>query len=125
MAWPEALRPARRIVPMDCYFRCFRCSAALLLVLTASTAQAQTAPPATPPVAAAAPAASAAAGKRVIEDDQVRIEETRLRGETRTVTVQSKLRGVAGYEIVMPPLGKDPSQDRGAAGQRTWSLFHF
>jgi len=77
----------------------------------------------------ATPAASAAEGnapvKRVIEDDKVRIEETRMRGQTQSVTVQSKLPGVKAYEVIMPPLGKDPSQDKGAAGKRTWSLFDF
>lgn len=77
--------------------------------------------------APAAPAASAPAGvdKRVIEDGKVRIQETRVRGQTQSITVQSKLPGVAAYEIILPPLGKDPSQDRGAAGQRTWSLLNF
>ena len=81
----------------------------------------------TPAPAAPAPAASARAGvdKRVIEDGKVRIEETRVRGQTQSITVQSKLPGVATYEIILPPLGKDPSQDRGAAGQRTWSLLNF
>jgi hypothetical protein len=63
--------------------------------------------------------------KQIIEDDAVRIEETRLRGQTQRITVQSKLRGVQGYEIILPPAGKDPSQDRGAAGQRIWHLFDF
>ena len=63
--------------------------------------------------------------KKVIEDDKVRIEETRLRGQTQTVTVQSKLPGVKAYEVIQPPLGKDPSQDKGAAGKRTWSIFDF
>lgn len=95
------------------------------------------------PAAAAAPAvavndAAAAPGRndsrndgrdsdttRVLEDSQVRIEESRLRGQTRAITVQSKLPGVKAYDIIMPPLGKDPSQDKGAAGKRTWSLFDF
>ena len=61
----------------------------------------------------------------MIEDDKVRIEETRLRGQTQVITVHNKLRGGGSYEIILPPLGKDPSQDRGAAGHRTWSLFDF
>jgi Ni/Co efflux regulator RcnB len=76
---------------------------------------------------AAAPAASAPAAfeKKVLEDDKVRIEESRVRGQTQAITVKSKLRGVKDYEIIMPPLGKDPSQDSGAAGKRTWHLFDF
>ena len=29
------------------------------------------------------------------------------------------------FRTILPPLGKDPSQDRGAAGQRTWSILDF
>jgi hypothetical protein len=112
----------------------FRCALACAL-LVGLAARAATAPlPAPPP--SAQPAASAsteAAGrgqpgavdKRVIEDGKVRIEETRVRGQTQSVTVTSKLPGVKPYEVIQPPLGKDPSQDKGAAGKRTWSLFDF
>jgi len=85
-------------------------------------AQAIAAPSKATPSAAAS---AAGTGKRVVEDDKVRIEETRLRGQTQSVTVHSKLPGVRDYEVIMPPLGKDPSQDKGAAGKRTWSLFGF
>lgn len=102
--------------------------------VTATTAAAAPKAVATPAAASAptpglpsalANAATTATDKRVIEDDTVRIEETRLRGQTQNVTVQSKLPGVRAYEVIMPPLGKDPSQDKGAAGKRTWSLFDF
>lgn len=69
--------------------------------------------------------------KRVIEDDKVRIEETRTRGEVQRITVQSKLPGVKGYDIVPLAARKDPSQEGGAAGsaglagKRTWSLLDF
>ncbi len=108
----------------------FRCAlaGALLVALAARAAAA----PATPPPPAVAPAASQAADaahgavdKRVIEDGKVRIEEVRVRGQTQSVTVTSKLPGVKAYEVIQPPLGKDPSQDKGAAGKRTWSLFDF
>jgi hypothetical protein len=100
------------------------CLAALCAVGTCG-AQGETAPASVllPPAAASAPQARAI--KQVIEDDAVRIEETRLRGQTQRITVQSKLRGVKGYEIIPPSAGKDPSQDRGAAGQRIWHLFDF
>jgi hypothetical protein len=39
--------------------------------------------------------------------------------------VQSKVGGVREYEIQVAPAGRDPSQERGAAGKRTWSLFSF
>jgi hypothetical protein len=54
----------------------------------------------------------------------VRIEETRVRGQVQRVQVHSKLLGT-DYEITVPPAGRDPSQDKGAAGKRTWSLFDF
>jgi hypothetical protein len=107
--------------------------AALLLAGATATCQAQQPSdrlaPATPQAASAAAAASAAgpsrAMKQVIEDDRVRIEETRLRGEAQRITVHSKIPGVRDYDILLPPAGKDPSQDRGAAGKRTWSIFDF
>jgi hypothetical protein len=110
------------------------CAIALALLSTAlsagavdsATVTAALRPPATP-LPASAPAASAGSAfdKRVLEDGQVRIEEGRVRGQTQVVTVQSKIPGVKPYEVIMPPLGKDPSQDKGAAGKRTWSIFDF
>ncbi|MDQ2779179.1 MAG: hypothetical protein M3Y32_06450, partial [Pseudomonadota bacterium] len=84
-----------------------------------------------PAASAAAPAASAASApetalkRNVIEDDNVRIEETRLRGLPTRITVRNKSTGGSSYEILTGPNGKDPSQDKGAAGQRAWSLFDF
>ncbi|MDP1647750.1 MAG: hypothetical protein Q8M01_06060 [Rubrivivax sp.] len=103
-----------------------RLCAGLLLAGVAGVAWAQAAA-----VKAAAPAASAAARDAgtptvtVIEDDGVRIEETRLRGQAQRIVVQSKVGGVRAYEIIVAPGGRDPSQDRGASGQRAWSLFNF
>jgi hypothetical protein len=82
------------------------------------------------PVQAAAPAEAASApqaDKRVIEDDGARIEETRVRGQLSRVTVQSKIAGARGYEIIVGPGGRDPSQKnaQGASGQRAWSVFNF
>jgi hypothetical protein len=83
------------------------------------------------PPAPAARAASAAQHDpgavtlTVIEDDGVRIEETRQRGAARRIVVQSKVGGVREYEIQVAPAGRDPSQERGTAGKRTWSLFSF
>ena len=97
---------------------------------------ARAAPPAATAAAAAsgpAPAASSPARPetppsvhvRVIEDDNVRIEESRVRGQTRRITVQNKNGGPGGYEILVTPGGKDTTQDRGPSGQRAWSLFAF
>jgi hypothetical protein len=116
---------------MHTFHRC-ALAPALLVALAAGAATAPVAQLPPPPAitAAASGAASSAAAKgavdkRVIEDGKVRIEEVRVRGQTQSVTVSSKLPGVKPYEVIQPPLGKDPSQDQGAAGKRTWSLFDF
>ncbi len=96
-----------------------------------ATQATRTAPAAPGPQGSAsspAPAAAADPGlpeRRVIEDDQVRIEEVRVRGQVRSVTVQSKLAGARPYEIDVGRPGRDPSIHRGAAGQSRWSLFDF
>jgi hypothetical protein len=83
------------------------------------------------PVVAAKSKDSANPNRQVLEDDNVRIEETRTRGEVQRITVQSKLPGVKAYDIVPLAARKDPSQEGGAAGsaglagKRTWSLLDF
>jgi hypothetical protein len=62
---------------------------------------------------------------RVIEDDHVRIEELRVRGQVRRVTVQSKVQGAREYEILVGHGGRDPSQDRGNAGRAAWRILGF
>lgn len=76
------------------------------------------------PAASAAAQADPASNTRVLEDDRVRIEETRVRGQVQRVTVRSKLTG-QDYEIIVGPGGRDPSQKSDAAGQRAWSVFRF
>jgi hypothetical protein len=116
---------------MHTLFRCaLACALPVALAAHAATAPAAAPTPPSPPPALAAsqaaePAQNGAVDKRVIEDGKVRIEEVRVRGQTQSVTVSSKLPGVMAYEVIQPPLGKDPSQDKGAAGKRTWSLFDF
>ncbi len=108
-----------------------RCAVLLGPFLLLRTSLAQPVPP--PQRLTPAPAAAAASATRpaqtvtrtVIEDEAVRIEETRLRGAPQRIVVRSKLPGTREYEIIVPAGGKDPSQDKGAAGQRTWSLFNF
>ena len=126
---------------------CILLAAALLAAVdplgaqTARSAQAAQATPATrqapaartapgPQVAASSPVPAAAPDpnlpeRRVIEDDQVRIEEVRVRGQVRSVTVQSKLAGARPYEVDVGRPGRDPSIHRGAAGQSRWSLLDF
>lgn len=94
----------------------------------AAAAPAVSATPGATPGAGAARAAEPASGTRVFEDDRVRIEETRVRGQLRSVTVRSKLTG-SDYEIIVGPGGRDPSQNAAqradGAGQRAWSLLRF
>ena len=66
--------------------------------------------------------------RKVAEDDGVRIEELRVRGQTQRIVV--KPRRAAEYEIVPANPGRDPSQNRangqpGAGGQRVWNLLKF
>ncbi len=91
----------------------------------ASAALAQAGPQQAAPAASAASAPAAGSERRVIEDDGVRIEELRIRGEVRSVTVQSKLGGTRPYEVLVRRNGRDPSQDRSGAGHSVWSLFSF
>jgi hypothetical protein len=115
---------------------------AVLLVLLAAGGPAAWAQGGTPAAAPAAPAAAApapmhaasrpaAAGARpasdlrVIEDDQVRIEETRLRGQLQRITVAPKGSTMRSYEINVGAGGRDPSQDKSGAGQRVWSVLRF
>jgi hypothetical protein len=62
----------------------------------------------------------------VVEDDQVRIEELRVRGQVQRITVSPKASGVQPYQIVPPEGGRDMSQpSKGISGQRLWQLFSF
>ena len=61
-----------------------------------------------------------------IEDESTRIDELRVRGETRQISVQPK-KGGRAYEVVPPDSGRDPSQQgaRGTNGQRVWRFLTF
>jgi len=64
----------------------------------------------------------------VVQDDNVRIEELRVRGQSKRIVVKPK--NAAEYEIVPATAGRDPSQNRagsqpGAGGQRVWNLLKF
>lgn len=61
----------------------------------------------------------------VSEDDLVRIEELRVRGITRRVSVQPKLPGAPAYQIGPDSDGRDSSQDRRSEGRALWQLFAF
>ncbi len=84
-----------------------------------------------PPAAAASQPAAQGAGepavkRTVIEDDGVRIEELRVRGQNKQISVQSKAAGGGSrYQILTGDDGRDLSQDRRATGQSVWHLFSF
>ncbi|MCH7343961.1 hypothetical protein LZ017_11280 [Pelomonas sp. CA6] len=63
------------------------------------------------------------------EDDQVRVEELRVRGQTQQVTVTPKNSRLPAYEIQAGEGGRDvplrSGEGRGTAGQRVWRLFNF
>ncbi len=63
--------------------------------------------------------------RNVDEDESVRVEELRVRGVTRRITVQSKLPGAPAYEIRSSGDGRDHSQDQRAEGRSQWQLFAF
>ena len=69
--------------------------------------------------------ADAGPQRLVSEDDQVRIDELRLRGQTQRLTVQPKGGRGRPYEILQPPPGADATQHRDAAGQRVWPVLTF
>jgi hypothetical protein len=63
----------------------------------------------------------------VVQDDNVRIEELRVRGQTQRATVKPK--NAPEYEVITAPGGRDPSVGRAGnkdgTGQRVWNLFKF
>ncbi len=83
---------------------------------------------AAPLVRAEEPAASRVPEPQVLnqvtEDDNVRIEELRVRGQTKRLTVKPKIKGLDGYEITPPEPGRAPADDP-KAGQRVWWSFSF
>jgi hypothetical protein len=93
-----------------------RAAAPLLLLACAGPVFAQ---------AASAPAAKPPAHVQVIEDDNVRIEESRNRGRVQSITVQNKTSPLPAYQVQVAPAGRDPSQEKGNAGKRTWQLLSF
>ena len=86
-------------------------------------------------VGAASPAALAASApparergveRNVAEDDNVRVEETRVRGESLRIVVKPKTGGGKEYEIVPATGAVDPPQPNNRrVGDRVWRLFSF
>ncbi|MDN3920693.1 DUF2782 domain-containing protein [Roseateles violae] len=67
--------------------------------------------------------------RRVIEDDSTRIEELRVRGETRKITVQPKKGSAPAYEIIVGDATHDLSPGanttRDLVGKRVWRVMDF
>jgi len=133
------IRPALGLITLACVglVSALPAAAQSTLAVTKGPVAQTTVPttPATPP-APPAPAADAPAEPRrtpepnvqriVSEDDNVRIDEVRVRGQTTQISVHSKTAGGSRYEILPGEAGRDPSlQDKRGAGQRVWRLFSF
>ena len=91
------------------------------------------------PVAVAASGAASGAGsgaapsgvpepqvqRIVVEDDRVRIDELRIRGQTRRIVVQPKLPGAPAYQIGTNTDARDPAMDPRSEGRTLWQLFSW
>jgi len=100
---------------------------AAAVVSLGSAATAATTPPAAPK--AESDTSEPAVREVIIEDEAMRIEETRVRGQLTRVTVQPKGSKAPTYEILLPTPGQDvsgtPGPQRGGAGQRVWRVMSF
>lgn len=106
--------------------------------LTAPTPAAPAAPTLAPAATPAPPGSPAAPDKTepgepavvrtVVEDDGARIDELKVRGQTKRITVTPKFGGIA-YEIIPPSDARDLSQgargSNGAVGKRVWPVLSF
>lgn len=101
-----------------------RCAA--LLALSCAAGAVHAAPPAATPVS---PVPEPQVRATVIEDDAVRVEELRVRGEVRQITVHTKGERGGTYHVVPADGARDmspgPASGRGAAGQRVWTILRF
>ncbi|KQY88790.1 hypothetical protein [Pelomonas sp. Root1444] len=69
--------------------------------------------------------------RTVAEDDQVRIEELKVRGEAKKVTVKNKITKAPDYEIVVNDAGRESAGGTGTgmpksgSGTRVWRVLKF
>jgi hypothetical protein len=69
--------------------------------------------------------------RSVAEDDQVRIEELKVRGETKKVTVRHKKSKAPDYEILVNDAGRESAGGTGTglpksgSGTRVWRVLNF
>ncbi|MCI1192162.1 DUF2782 domain-containing protein [Calidifontimicrobium sp. SYSU G02091] len=101
-----------------------RCAALFALSCAAGAVHA-----ATPAAAPVSPVPEPQVRTTVIEDDAVRVEELRVRGEVRQITVHTKGERGGTYHVVPADGARDmspgPASGRGAAGQRVWTILRF
>lgn len=102
------------------------------LALTLGQAVAEDSPPKAPVTAPEARTfpAEPLVKRTVIEDDNARIVEIRVRGALRSTTVQPKGLITREYEVLPADGGRDLSQGpagsmRAAAGQSVWRVLDF
>ena len=108
---------------------------ACLAVLSSSIAGGARAEPVPAPAPIPAPVENfATAGEPQVdhlvhEDEGSRIEELRVRGETKRIAVKTKGRVKGSYEILPDNAAKGvpqaPNGSRGVAGQRVWQVLAF
>jgi hypothetical protein len=89
------------------------CAAAVALLLASAHAAEPGAQPPEPAVQ-----------RKVSEDDHVRIDELKVRGQTQSIVVQSKVNGQKSSEYLIVPASaaRDPSQAGTSTGQRVWQF---
>lgn len=101
-------------------FRLLTCTCALLGTVATAQVVTDASPPSTP---------EPRVQRTVVEDDGVRVEELRVRGEVRRIVVQTKGERGSRYEVLPADgarnLAPGPGSTRGAAGQRVWNVLSF
>lgn len=122
-------------------FFALSCAASLTFGAAAQAPAEPQRPPVTdslPPVKRLEPAAGAveektqrgepAVRKTVVEDDGARIDELKVRGQTKRITVTPKKVGKP-YEIIPPSGAPDqtegPNGSNGSVGKRVWPVLSF
>lgn len=85
-------------------------------------------PPASTPLPADAPATGGIEQRteRIRHEDALtRVDELRVGGQTRNITVQPK-NGAPAYEVAPATAGEDPNAARnGSSGRSRWRLLDF
>jgi hypothetical protein len=100
----------------------------LLIASAALAADPPPAPPTTPREAQRSAVSEPKIEQIVVEDDAVRIEELRVRGETRKVIVKQKHGPAPAYEVWAPETSRAStggSEQNLTAGRRVWRVLDF